>query len=212
MAMGMGGGFDSSGPAGLGADAFGGEERSNRIAFYMDDIPAFQKAALRAMENRNYTAHINNIKAQYNAYDPAAHLRKSMGVVPLSEQLQPGVYDLGKVQYGQLYDHGLITQEQYDASTLEYDGKMPTGKNFPLHEQPGVLEYNMPGLPMEEVTPPPTFNHTLINAVPLNPQVPANMDVEELNWIDMPLPNPDLNSVPTGPGSHGYSGGSSRGI
>ena len=41
MAMGMGGGFDSSGPSGLGADAFGGEGESSRISFYMDDTPAF---------------------------------------------------------------------------------------------------------------------------------------------------------------------------
>jgi len=39
MAMGMGGGFDSSGPQGLGADAFGGKGKSSRIAFYMDDTP-----------------------------------------------------------------------------------------------------------------------------------------------------------------------------
>jgi hypothetical protein len=39
MAKGMGGGFDSSGPEGLGADAFGGEGESSRIAFYMDDTP-----------------------------------------------------------------------------------------------------------------------------------------------------------------------------
>ena len=39
MAMGMGGGKDSSGPEGLGADAFGGEGKSSRIAFYMDDTP-----------------------------------------------------------------------------------------------------------------------------------------------------------------------------
>jgi len=41
MPMGMGGGKDSSGPQGLGANAFGGSERSNRISFYMDDTPAF---------------------------------------------------------------------------------------------------------------------------------------------------------------------------
>jgi|TARA_R110002167_G_scaffold87692_1_gene236780 hypothetical protein len=202
MAMGMGGGKDSSGPQGLGADAFGGEGRSNRIAFYMDDV------AIKAKVSPAFKSYKEQIRSLYDAYDPKGQYDHN----PHLDSLEPGTYDPGRVSYEQLYNWGLMTQEQYDAMTLEYDGKMPTGKNFPLHEQPGVLEYEMPGLPMEEVTPPPTFNHTLINAVPLNPQVPANMDVEELNWIDMPLPNPDLNSVPTGPGSHGYSGGSSRGI
>jgi len=201
MPMGMGGGKDSSGPQGLGADAFGGRGRSNRIAFYMDDIPAFQKVALRAKENRNYTAHINNIKAQYNAYDPAAHLRKSMGVVPLAEQLQPGVYDLGKVHYEQLRDLGIINQYDYDQYNMWGNQPMPTGKNYPLHEQPGVLEYNMAVPNPDE--PSPTFNNSLINSVfnawdpvaPLNTAAPMN--TEGLN--------PDLNSSPTGYGSYGWS-------
>jgi len=37
MPMGMGGGFDSSGPSGMGADAFGGGVKSSRVSFYMDD-------------------------------------------------------------------------------------------------------------------------------------------------------------------------------
>ena len=191
MPMGMGGGFDSSGPAGLGADAFGGEERSNRIAFYMDD---------NLSPKKSYREQIRDL---YDAYDPKGQYDHN----PHLDSLEPGAYNLGQVPYGQLYDHGLITQQQYDQYNMWGNQTMPTGKNFPLHEQPGVLEHNMPGLPMEEVTPPPTFNHSLINAVPLNPPVPANMDVEELNWIDMPLPNPDLKSAPTGPGSYGWGGG-----
>ena len=190
MAMGMGGGFDSSGPQGLGADAFGGG-RSNRIAFYMDD--AFSKIGMTIKENPRYTAHKDNIRQQYLAWDPAAHLRKSMGVVPLSEQLQPGVYDLGEVHYEQLYDWGLMNQQRYDANTLLNDSKM-YGKNFPMWEKPGVLEYNMPQVPSSQpnvITQDPLVNYS----VPLNPAVPMNM--EGLN--------PDLNSVPTGPGSYGWS-------
>ena len=62
--------------------------------------------------------------------------------------------------------------------------------NFKGHEQPQI-----PGIPMSS------------NVSPLNPSVPMNMDVEEMNWIEMPLPNPDFQSVPTGPNSYGYGGG-----
>ena len=181
MPMGMGGGKDSSGPEGLGADAFGGEERSNRIAFYMDDD-------------------FRHPRSLYNAYDPQGQYDHN----PHLDSLEPGAYNLGQVPYGQLYDWGLITQQEFDEYNMLGNQPMPTGKNFPLSGVP------MPGLPMETVDPSPTVNNSLINAVPLNPPVPMNMDVEELDWIDMPLPNPDLKSAPTGPGSYGWGG--SRGI
>ncbi len=57
MAMGMGGGKDSSGPEGLGADAFGGGGTFDRIAFYMDDNwgfnPSFDPSA--PIEGRSLT-------------------------------------------------------------------------------------------------------------------------------------------------------------
>ena len=212
MPMGMGGGFDSSGPEGLGADAFGGEEGFNRISFYMDD--AFSKIALKAKESPAYTAHLDdpnfsawkqNIMSLYEAWDPQGQYKHN----PHLDSLEPGVYDFGRVPYGQLRDLGLISQYEYDQYNMLLNSKMDTGKNFPLHEQPGVLEYNVPTIPTQNnltITQDPLVSY----AVPLNPPVPMNMDVEELNWIDMPLPNPDLNSVPTGPGSYGWGGGSSR--
>ena len=200
MAMGMGGGKDSSGPQGLGADAFGGSGRSNRIAFYMDD--AFSKIALKAKENPAYTTHKQNIMSLLEAWDPQGQYEHN----PHLDSLEPGAYDLGQVPYGQLYDWGLINQQEFDEYNMWGNQTMPTGKNFPLTGVP------MPGVPMETVELSPTVNHSLINAVPLNPPVPMNMDVEELNWIDMPLPNPDLKSAPTGPGSYGWGGGSSGGI
>ena len=54
MAIGMGGGFDSSGPEGLGADAFGGEGKSSRIAFYMDDTPQHFVAFSNSPPSVNY--------------------------------------------------------------------------------------------------------------------------------------------------------------
>jgi len=179
MAMGMGGGKDSSGPQGLGADAFGGGGTFDRIAFYMDD--AFSKIGIKTKENPAYTDYKENIRSLYNAYDPQGQYDHN----PHLDSLEPGAYNLGQVPYGQLYDHGLITQQQYDQYNMWANQNMPTGKNFPLSGVP------MSGLPMETVDPPPTVNNSLINAVPLNP----------------PVPNPDLKSAPTGPGSYGWGGG-----
>jgi len=184
MAMGMGGGKDSSGPQGLGADAFGGSGRSNRIAFYMDD--AFSKIALKAKENPAYTTHKQNIMSLLEAWDPQGQYEHN----PHLDSLEPGVYNLGQVPYGQLYDWGLINQQEFDEYNMWGNQTMPTGKNFPLTGVP------MPGVPMETVELSPTVNHSLINAVPLN----------------SPAPNPDLKSATTGPGSYGWGGGSSGGI
>ena len=183
MAMGMGGGFDSSGPQGLGADAFGGAGgKFNRIAFYMDDV------ALKAKENPRYTAHKENIRSLYEAWDPKGQYDRN----PHLESLEPGAYNLGQVRYEQLYDLGLMNQQRYDANTLLYDSKMPTGKNFPNPTDQHF--YNMPQVPSSQpdvITQDPLVNYS----VPLNPAVPMN--VEGLN--------PDLNSVPTGPGTYGWS-------
>ena len=161
----------------------------------MDD--AFSKIGIKTKENPAYTDYKENIRSLYNAYDPQGQYDHN----PHLDSFEPGAYNLGQVPYGQLYDHGFITQQQYDQYNMLANQNMPTGKNFPLSGVP------MSGLPMETVDPPPTVNNSLINAVPLNPPVPMNMDVEELNWIDMPLPNPDLKSAPTGPGSYGWGGG-----
>ena len=203
MAMGMGGGFDSSGPAGLGADAFGGEERSTRIAFYMDDD--FSKIGITKKENPRYTDYKQNIKSLYEAWDPQGQYEHN----PHLDSLEPGAYNFGRVHYEQLRDLGLMSQYEYDKYNMLLNSKMDTGKNFPLHEQHGVLEYNMPTVPTQN-NPTITQDPLVSYAVPLNPPVPMNMAVEELDWIDMPLPNPDLKSAPTGPGSYGWGGG--RGI
>ena len=210
MPMGMGGGKDSSGPQGLGADAFGGRGRSNRIAFYMDDIPAFQKVALRAKENRNYTAHINNIKAQYNAYDPAAHLRKSMGVVPLAEQLQPGVYDLGKVHYEQLRDLGIINQYDYDQYNMWNNPTMPDAyKNNPRDvtslsvEVPRFSQGN-PHYDTQKYGESSPLKYNMPNAYDT---IPRNPTITQDPLVNYSVPM----EVWSGPASYGYGDDSSRG-
>jgi len=206
MPMGMGGGKDSSGPQGLGADAFGGRGRSNRIAFYMDDIPAFQKVALRARENRNYTAHINNIRSLFEAWDPQGQYEHN----PHLDSLEPGVYDLGLVHYEHLRDLGIISQNEYDQHNMWNNPTMPNAyKNNPRDvtslsvEVPRFSQGN-PHYDTQKYGESSPLKYNMPNAYDTIPRNPTITQDPLVNY-----------SVPmeawSGPASYGYGDDSSRG-
>ena len=126
MAMGMGGGKDSSGPQGLGAGAFGGEEGFNRISFYMDDIPAFQKTALNVRKSQAAKNAIEENRAAFLAFDPQGQYNHN----PHLDSLETGKYGVGPVRYEQLYNAGLMNKAQYDMHNAWFNSKMPMVKGW----------------------------------------------------------------------------------
>ena len=126
MAMGMGGGKDSSGPQGLGAGAFGGEEGFNRISFYMDDISAFQKTALKRNQSQKAKNAIKENRANYLAFDPQGQYNHN----PHLDSLETGKYGVGPVRYEQLYNAGLMNKTEYDMYNAWFNSKMPMVKGW----------------------------------------------------------------------------------